>query len=85
MQHILTQEIIDGFNKILKEEESIVHVRFDGTCGYIEFMPDKYLDDKCTPYANEEFYDTLNTYLKNEYSLPEVSRNNTWSIFWLNG
>jgi hypothetical protein len=84
MEHLLTQEIVDGFNEVLIEEGSILRVRFEGTCGYIEFTPDKYVGTS-SPSINEEFYVSLNTYLNKQYNLPEAGRNNTWSTFWILG
>ncbi|WP_372011360.1 hypothetical protein NBRC13296_12405 [Paenibacillus chitinolyticus] len=81
MQHLLTSEVVDDFNKLLEQEDSILRVKFEENCGYVNFLSDRYNNDTCTPHVSDQFYQTLNSFLKEYHSLPEVSFNNTRVYF----
>lgn len=80
----ITKEMVDGFNEVLKNENSVLYLykREDGYSVDIKLLPDKYLNMEYQVInPNKNFYKELEDYFLARYEM-KITYNNTGSCFW---
>lgn len=87
MEVTITDDMIDGFNDILKDRESIVRIErndYNGKSVHIVFREDELVNTKYHPLnVSDKMIRVLKSYFKNNYGVENLYFNNTRTSFWI--
>ncbi|OME55444.1 hypothetical protein BSK59_13280 [Paenibacillus odorifer] len=84
IKSLITEEMVEKFNEILKLEESPLVLDKTRSGTYEITIKDKYLK-YITIALTEDFYKKLESFFLRGYGIEKLSYNNTGSTFWAFG
>lgn len=82
----ITSEMVESFNEILQDHESIIRIYKSEHNKYsyeIKPMEDKFIKNSSLVYPTDEFYNLLTGYFTGSHGIPLIF-NNTGTTFWTN-